>query len=64
MLIDNGIRFANRSCDRSDVEHVFERVCRELAINHRLTQVSHPWTNGQTRQINLTIKGACVKYFP
>jgi transposase-like protein len=63
VLTDNGIQFTNRSCDTSAFEHIFDRVCREHAIAHRLTKVKHPWTNGQVERMNRTIKDATVKRF-
>ena len=56
VLTDNGIQFTNRKQDKHAFEHLFDRVCRERAIEHRLTQVKHPWTNGQVERINRTIK--------
>ena len=35
-------------------------VCLEHGIEHRLTKVKHPWTNGQVERMNRTIKGATV----
>jgi transposase InsO family protein len=32
--------------DRWAFEHLFDRVCREHGIGHRLTKPNHPWTNG------------------
>jgi Integrase core domain len=43
--------------------HVFDRVCREHGIEHRLTKPYHPWTNGQAERMNRTIKDATVKVF-
>ena len=63
VLTDNGIQFTNRSCDTSSFEHIFDRVYREHAIEHRLTKVKHPWTNGQVERMNRTIKDATVKRF-
>ncbi len=62
-LTDNGVQFANRSVDTSAFEHIFGRVCREHDIDHRLTKVKHPWTNGQVERMNRTIKEATVKRF-
>ena len=56
-----GVQFANRSVDTSAFEHIFGRVCREHGIEHRLTKVKHPWTNGQVERMNRTIKEATVK---
>jgi transposase-like protein len=58
-----GIQFTHRACDRYAFEHIFDRVCREHGIEHRLTKVKHPWTNGQVERMNRTIKEATVKRF-
>lgn len=63
VLTDNGIQFANRRSDRYAFEHIFGRVCQEHGIEHRLTKVKHPWTNGQVERMNRTIKEATVKRF-
>ncbi|XUP37673.1 IS481 family transposase (plasmid) [Xanthomonas axonopodis pv. vasculorum] len=63
VLTDNGIQFTNRSSDRYAFEHIFTRVCEEHGIEHRLTKVKHPWTNGQVERMNRTIKEATVKRF-
>lgn len=63
VLTDNGIQFTNRACDRYAFEHIFDRVCDENGIEHRLTKVKHPWTNGQVERMNRTIKEATVKRF-
>jgi len=63
ILTDNGIQFTNRKQDTSACEHVFDRVCRENDIDHRLTKVNHPWTNGQVERMNRTIKEATVKRY-
>ena len=41
--------------------HPFDRLCREHGIEHRLTKPNHPWTNGQVKRMNRTIKDATVK---
>jgi transposase InsO family protein len=63
VLTDNGVQFTNRSRDTCAFEHIFDRVCREHEIEHRLTKVKHPWTNGQVERMNRTIKEATVKRF-
>jgi len=63
VLTDNGIQFTNRKQDKYAFEHIFARTCRELSIEHRLTQVKHPWTNGQVERMNRTIKEATVKRY-
>ena len=69
VAIDRTSKFAyaelheNRAQDRLAFEHIFDRVCREHRIDHRLTKVKHPWTNGQVERMNRTIKEATVKRF-
>ncbi len=63
ILTDNGIQFTSRKQDTSAFEHIFGRVCRENEIDHRLTEVNHPWTNGQVERMNRTIKEATVKRY-
>ena len=63
VLTDNGVQFTNRKTDRYAFEHIFDRVCRENEIEHRLTKTKHPWTNGQVERMNRTIKEATVKRY-
>ncbi len=70
ILTDNGIQFTNRKQDKHAGEHIFaqeagfaHRVCREHEIEHRLTKINHPWTNGQVERMNRTIKEATVKRY-
>ena len=42
---------------------MFDMRCRENGIEHRLTKVKHPWTNGQVERMNRTIKEATVKRY-
>ena len=39
------------------------RCCIENGIEHRLTKIKHPWTNGQVERMNRTIKEATVQRF-
>jgi IS30 family transposase len=48
VLTDNGIQFTTRARDAYDGDHIFDRVCDEHGIEHRLTKINHPWTNGQS----------------
>lgn len=41
----------------------FDRVCHAHGIEHRLTKVKHPWTNGQVERMNRTIKEATVSRY-
>ena len=63
VLTDNGIQFTNRVRDKYAFQHIFDRVCDAHGIEHRLTRVKHPWTNGQVERMNRTIKEATVKRF-
>lgn len=63
ILTDNGIQFTNRKVDRHAWLHIFGRICQENEIEHRLTKVNHPWTNGQVERMNRTIKEATVKRY-
>ncbi|WP_458098487.1 IS481 family transposase [Roseomonas sp. WA12] len=63
VLTDNGVQFTPRKQDIWDTEHIFDRVCRQHGIEHRLTKINHPWTNGQVERMNRTIKDATVKQY-
>ena len=65
---DNGQQFCHAPRNRSGPTarysmHLFDRVCRENGIEHRLTKPNHPWTNGQVERMNRTIKDATVKRY-
>jgi transposase InsO family protein len=62
-LTDNGIQFTSRQRDIYDSQQIFNRVCDEQDIEHRLTKVNHRWTNGQVERMNRTIKDATVKRY-
>jgi hypothetical protein len=68
VLTDNGMAFADLPKYRDGptarwMGHVFDRVCREHGIEHRLTKPYHPWTNGQAERMNRTVKEATIKAF-
>jgi transposase InsO family protein len=68
VLTDNGIqftfppRYAGGPTARY-MTHMFDMRCREYGIEHRLTKIKHPWTDGQVDRMNRTIKEATVKRF-
>jgi transposase InsO family protein len=63
VLTDNGIQFTNRKRDLYAFHHIFDRVCREYGLDHRLTKTNHPWTNGQVERMNRTLQEATVKKY-
>jgi IS30 family transposase len=63
VLTDNCVRFAPRGQEIWDSRHIFDRVCEEHGVEHRLTRVNHPWTNGQVERMDRTIKDATVKRY-
>ena len=63
ILTDNGIQFTNSRVDNHAWMHIFDRICCENNIEHRLTKVSHPWTNGQVERMNRTLKEATVSRY-
>lgn len=68
VLTDNGIQFTYppRHADGPTARfmtHMFDMRCRENGIEHRLTKIKHPWTNGQVERMNRTIKDATVKRY-
>jgi len=69
ILTDNGIQFVlpPRYRDGASMKygggHMFGMRCVGHGIEHRLTKVRHPWTNGQVERMNRTIKDATVKRF-
>jgi len=60
ILTDNGIQYANRATDRYAFPLLFDRICANHGIEHRLTKANHPWTNGQVERMNRTLKEATV----
>ncbi|MGY3591850.1 transposase InsO family protein [Bradyrhizobium sp. USDA 4341] len=41
--------------------YMFDMRCQGNGIEHQLTMIRHPWTNGQVERMNGTIKEATVQ---
>ena len=68
VLTDNGIQFTfpPRYADGPTARymtHMFDMRCKENGVEHRLTKVRHPWTNGQVERMYRTLKEATVKRY-
>nr|WP_306267101.1 IS481 family transposase [Pararhizobium sp. IMCC3301] len=68
VLTDNGIQFTfppryKDGPTATYMTHMFDMRCQENGIQHRLTKIRHPWTNGQVERMNRTIKDATVKRY-
>jgi transposase InsO family protein len=69
VLTDNGIAFADLPKNRTGPTRrylgarIFDRVCNEHGIEHKLTKPYHPWTNGQAERMNRTVEKATIKTF-
>ncbi len=71
VLTDNGMAFADLPNNRGRYPlaeamfggHLFDRVCKEHGIVHKLTKPYHPWTDGQAERMNRTIKDATTTAF-
>ena len=66
ILTDNGSQFCHAPRYRTGPTarlspHLFDRLCRNHSIDHRLTKPNHPWTNGQVERMNRTLKDATVR---
>ena len=67
VLTDNGIQFADLPKNRSGpIARLRARSRTRVpghSIEHRLTKPNHPWTNGQVKRSNRTIKEATVQRY-
>ncbi len=64
ILTDNGAEYTDVISHREPSgHHAFDQVCKQNLIEHRLTKIKHPWTNGQVERMNRTIKEATIKKY-
>lgn len=67
ILTDNGSQFTYALLAEhlrpKDKDHPFDVICKVNAIEHRLTQFRHPWTNGQVEVTNRIIKNHTTKSY-
>ena len=69
VLTDNGMAFADLPKNRNGPTrhdlgaYIFDRVCHERGIKHRLINPCPPWTHGQAERMNRTVKEATIKAF-
>lgn len=57
VLTDNGRQFTGRFGKPRPAEVLFDRICRENAIAHRLTGVRSPTTTGKVERFHKTLRG-------
>jgi transposase InsO family protein len=65
ILTDNGMEYTDMITHKGTPSgaHAFDQICTTHFIEHRLTQVKHPWTNGQVERMNRTLKENTVKKY-
>lgn len=65
VLTDNGREFTLRGAKPfgrdPKSEHLFELACRIFGLEHRKTQVKHPWTNGMAERMVRTTKEYTIR---
>ena len=61
ILTDNWREFTLKNhLWKTDLEWVFDKICKEFMIEHRLTKPRHPRTNWMVEKVNDTIKSNTV----
>jgi len=67
ILTDNGVEYTHQYLPEQkrprEKVHPFDQVCQEHLIEHRLTLIKHPWTNGQVEAVNKKIKENTVRKY-
>ena len=64
ILSDNGLEFTDKFVGKEKTvsgNHIFDKLCKEENIDHRLTAPFTPKTNGMVERANGTIKDSTIK---
>jgi hypothetical protein len=64
VLTDNGRQFTGRFGKPRPAEVLFDRICRENGITHRLTGVRSPTTTGKVERFHKTLRGELLASLP
>jgi transposase InsO family protein len=64
VLTDNGRQFTGRFGKPHPAEVLFDRICRENAITHRLTGVRSPTTTGKVERFHKTLRTELLATLP
>jgi transposase InsO family protein len=64
VLTDNGRQFTGRFGKPRPAEVLFDRICRENGITHRLTGVRSPTTTGKVERFHKTLRGELLATLP
>jgi transposase InsO family protein len=64
VLTDNGRQFTGRFGKPRPAEVLFDRICRENAITHRLTGVRSPTTTGKVERFHKTLRSELLATLP
>ncbi|HZA80154.1 MAG TPA: IS481 family transposase [Actinomycetes bacterium] len=64
VLTDNGRQFTGRFGKPRPAEVMFDRICRENAITHRLTGVRSPTTTGKVERFHKTLRSELLATLP
>ncbi|MCD1585056.1 integrase core domain-containing protein [Halomonas sp. IOP_14] len=60
MLTYNGLQFAKKAGTKTYKPHIFDVVCHRYGLAN---EALHPWTNGQVKRMNRTIKEVTTRAF-
>jgi transposase-like protein len=64
VLTDNGLEFTDKFVSKTKTvsgNHIFDKLCKDENVDHRLTAPFTPKTNGMVERVNGTIKDRTIK---